>query len=251
MINAHISHDSESRHIPAGVGGEDGERHALSELLCDVLSQRRSVSRKRFYTLTAYSFVQVRWLIQTQMKKVQHVMMMETLVQTLYLGKTLPGPGSSGPGTNTKRLLQKHIQRESVKSITQSDSCFTLCVKQELQYIIKLSCVTVSGLIKMSYLLWMLGNSQIRSASALKESENNIVTLWTICFPLKRDCVTAKALKRWRTFESSELVPAVRSGGEIPTKYEAGGRHGRVACNDLSQSVAHIHIHEGILQQWI
>jgi len=35
----------------------------------------------------------------------------ETLLLTLYLGNTAPGPGSSGPGT-----LQKHMSEESVKS---------------------------------------------------------------------------------------------------------------------------------------
>ncbi len=40
----------------------------------------------------------------------------KTLLLTLYLGNTAPGPGSSGPGTNTNRLLQKHMSEESVKS---------------------------------------------------------------------------------------------------------------------------------------
>ncbi len=34
----------------------------------------------------------------------------KTLLLTLYLGNTAPGPGFSGPGTNTKRLLQKHVR---------------------------------------------------------------------------------------------------------------------------------------------
>ncbi len=43
------THTHTHKHTPAGVGGEDGEGHALSELLSDVLSQRRSGSRNSFH----------------------------------------------------------------------------------------------------------------------------------------------------------------------------------------------------------
>ncbi len=69
----------------------------------------------------------------------------------------------------------------------------------------------------------------MRSASALKDSANNIVASRTISLALKHDRATAAVLKRRPTFECPELVSAVRSRREVPAEDEAGGRHGRVA----------------------
>lgn len=157
----------------------------------------------------------------------------------LYLGKTVPGPGSSGPGTNTKRLLQNHVSEESVKSTTLR--VLSSASESGIRTKKKLSSNPFKS-IQMSYLLWMLGYSQIRSASALKDSANNIVASKKISFALKHDRAKARALKRRQTFERSELVSAVRSRREISTEYEAGGRHGRIAWNHPSfQSITHIH----------
>ncbi len=121
----------------------------------------------------------------------------ETLLLTLYLGNTTPGPGSSGPGTNTKRLLQKHMSEESVKS----------CVELRFR--------TAHHNIVLPAVNAGIFTNEIRK-----------------CFKRlckQHDRATAAVLKRRPNFECSELVSAVRSRREIPAEDEAGGRHGRVA----------------------
>lgn len=77
---------------PAWVGCKHGARDPLLEVLCDVICQRRPERNT-----VQFSSFQLRG---TQVIRLE-----------AYLGRMVPGPGSSGPGTNTKRLLrvQKNI----------------------------------------------------------------------------------------------------------------------------------------------
>ncbi len=97
----------------------------------------------------------------------------------------------------TKRLLQKHMSEESVKS----------CVELRFR--------TAHHNIVLPAVNAGIFTNEIRK-----------------CFKRlckQHDRATAAVLKRRPNFECSELVSAVRSQREIPAEDEAGGRHGRVA----------------------
>lgn len=90
--------------LPAWVCCEDRKWHPLSELLCDVICQGRPEGN----TLIPICML----------KKTLHcntAIMLENMSQNIYLGRMVPGPGSSGPGTNTKRLLQVWDEQIYVK----------------------------------------------------------------------------------------------------------------------------------------
>lgn len=84
---------------PARISGEHRKRHPLSELLCDAVCQGGPEGN----SWTAFD----QTLLKSQRKAEINLSL------KAYRGRMVPGPGSSGPGTNTKRLLQ--VQDENIQ----------------------------------------------------------------------------------------------------------------------------------------
>lgn len=131
--------------LPARVSREYRERHPLSEVFCDVFCQGRP-GTTRFLC-----------------PKHEHYDIKEQKSIKTYLGRMVPGPGSSGPGTKTKRLLLVSNEEIKLWTVTGANHCENF-----------------NG----AYPLWMLGWAHIISARAFndsKEKKISIIVLYFLC----------------------------------------------------------------------
>lgn len=134
----------ESCVLPAGVSREYRERHPLSEVFCDVFCQRRPGTKRLLCPKHEH------YDIKEQGKSIK-----------TYLGRMEPGPGSSGPGTKTKRLLLVQNEEITLWTITGANHCENF-----------------NG----TYPLWMLGWAHIISARAFNDSKEQKISIIILYF---------------------------------------------------------------------
>lgn len=120
-----------------------------------------------------------------------------------YLGRMVPGPGSSGPGTKTKRLLLAQNEKIQLRTVQGGNPCDNFT---------------------QAYPLWMLGWAHMTSARAFKDSSEGKKLLFCVSCIQHRFQICSEIT----TFERFNLCISIRGRWEVTTKDKTSWRHGGI-----------------------